>query len=415
MNSTHGRPVRFFLWGRQLLAWAGGLLFAATAVAAEPTIEERLRLLENQLQAVARENAELKRSLGWRQDSSLVLPRPAGTEAKLSIGGFLQFQSEFGHAADQRFANLKDRFFFRRARIYVAGSFAEPFDFKAELDLGGNSLSPANGLRAQANEIYLHWHRFAGFNLRAGQLKVAYGSENLASDTTLLTIERSLANDRLVDGRQLAFAASGTLFGERLTYLAMVGNGAGANSSANDNNKFQRSARIALQPFAGRTPGALGWLTVGANGLWSEDRGVAKPGFGFTQNGSVIDHLFVGRRAAWGIDARWHSDRIDFSGEWLEEHFHPSNRLPVADLVARGWHLTAAYTVLPDKWQLVLRRESFDPDTEAGGNETRVWTLGQNWLIRGDNLKLMVNYLVGKSPGAPDDRSRLLARFQLIF
>lgn len=415
MNSPRCRSVRFPLRGRQLLAWIGSLLFAAAAATAEPTIEERLRTLENQLQAITRENTELKKTLGWPQNFPPVVPRPAGTEAKLSIGGFLQFQAEFGHAADPRFANIKDRLFFRRARIYVAGSFAEPFDFKAELDLGGNSLNSANGIRAQANEIYIHWHRFAGFNLRAGQLKAAYGSENLAGDTTMLTIERALANDRLADGRQLAFSASGTLFGERLTYLAAVGNGVGANSSANDNSRFQRSARIAFKPFAGRTPGALGRLEIGTGGLWSEDHGVAKPGFGFTQSGNIIDNLFVGRRAAWGIDARWNSSRLDFSGEWLKEHFHPNNRLPAADLVAHGWHLTAAYTVLPDKWQLVLRRESFDPGSAAGGNETNLWILGQNWLIRGDNLKLMVNYLVGKTPGASNNSSRLLARFQVIF
>lgn len=415
MNSTHCRSARFPLRGRQLLAWFGGLLFAAAANAAEPTIEERLRTLENRLEAITRENTELKKTLGWRPNFPPVVARPAGAETKFLIGGFLQFQAELGHAADPRFVNIEDRFFFRRARIYVAGSFTEPFDFKAELDLGGNSLNSANGIRAQANEIYIHWHRFAGFNLRAGQLKAAYGSENLASDTTMLTIERTLANDRLADGRQLAFSASGTLFSERLTYLTVVGNGVGANSSANDNSRFQRSARIAYKPFADRTSGALGRLEIGTGGLWSEDNRVAKPGFEFTQSGNSIDNLFVGRRTAWGIDARWKSSRLDFSGEWLEEHFHPSNRSPAADLVAHGWHLTAAYTVLPDKWQVVLRRENFDSGAVAGGHVTNLWTLGQNWLIHGDNLKLMVNYLIGKAPGTSDPSGRLLARFQVIF
>lgn len=414
MHSSRCRSVQFPRWRRQLLAWIGGLLFAA-AGNAEPTIEERLRALENRLQAITRENTELKEALGWRPTSPPVVAHPAGAETRLLVGGFLQFQAEFGHAADPRFVNITDRFFFRRARIYVAGSFAEPFDFKAELDLGANSLNSANGIRAQANEIYIHWHRFAGFNLRAGQLKAAYGSENLASDTTMLTIERSLANDRLADGRQLAVSASGTLFGERLTYLTVVGNGVGANSSANDNSRFQRSARIAFRPFAARPSGALGRLEIGTGGLWSEDNRVAKPGFAFTQSGNSIDNLFVGRRTAWGIDARWKSSRLDFSGEWLEERFHPSNRSPAADLVAHGWHLTAAYTVLPDKWQVVLRRENFDPGSAAGGNAANLWTLGQNWLIYGDNLKLMVNYLIGKAPGTSESSGRLLARFQVIF
>ena len=35
--------------------------------------------------------------------------------------------------------------------------------------------------------------------------------------------------------------------------------------------------------------------------------------------------------------------------------------------------------------------------------------------VKGDDIKLMVNYLFGDAPGLPDDSGRLLARVQLVY
>lgn len=120
---------------------AFNFLLVCCVSAVEPSLEERLSALERQVQSLAKENADLKKELGWQDAKSPALVRPVGKEARLSVGGFLQAQGEFGHAADPRWAGVKDRFYFRRARIYVGGSFTEDFDFKAELDLQGNSSS----------------------------------------------------------------------------------------------------------------------------------------------------------------------------------------------------------------------------------------------------------------------------------
>lgn len=113
----------------------GILSLVKLSVQAAPTVEERLKALEEQVQGLATENARLKQQLGWKDAVPPVLPQPGGKETKLVVGGFLQAQAEFGRASDPRWNGVKDRFFFRRARIYLAGGFAEDFDFKAELDL----------------------------------------------------------------------------------------------------------------------------------------------------------------------------------------------------------------------------------------------------------------------------------------
>lgn len=370
-----------------------------------PGIEERLRALEQQVQGLAKENAELKQQLGWKGAVVPVVPQPGGKETKLIVGGFLQGQAEFGRASDPRWATVKDRFFFRRARVYLAGSFAEDFDFKAELDLQGNTLGAGTGNLARANEIYLNWRKYPFANLRFGQLKPAFGGEALASDTAILTVERSLANDRLTDGRQLAASVAGDLFGKKLSYLAVVANGNGANVSANDNSRFSKSARLVYTPVATATDK----LMLAVDGLWTEDTNVAKSDFGLPGN------LFTGARRMSGIDVTWIHGRFDFNAEWLRGTFRPTAAIPAAKFEAEGWQATAACFLIPARLRAVVREEAFDPNTSAGGNTIRTTTVGLNYYLKGEDIKFMVDYLNGRIPGSNTDGGRILSRLQVIF
>ena len=389
------------------------LSFTAEIFAAEPnSVEQRLRALEEKVDALQSENGVLRRELG-RAGNETATVAPAGKETKLAIGGFTQGQGEFGGAGDGRFAGVHDRFYFRRARIALAGSFAEHFDFKVEGDFGANALSAGTGLRAQANEIYLNWNRYLAANIRMGQLKPAFGSEQLMSDTKTPTIERFLANDRLVDGRQLAVGLYGELPGRRVSYMLVVGNGNGSNVSANDNNQFLSSARVVAVALDDKQAGKL---TLGANALHSEDNALSKAGLGLDSvPGGVIDNLFTGRRDAWGLDAAWHRDLLGLSAEYIRANLRPTDRIPAGSFHATGWHATAGYFVLPGTLQAIVRREEFDPNNLTGGDRTENWVLGLNYLIKGDDIKLMTNYITGHAAGLPGDRGRWVTRMQIIY
>lgn len=369
---------------------------------AAPGIEERLKALEQQVQGLAKENADLKQQLGWKGAAAPVLPQPGGKETKLTVGGFLQGQAEFGRASDTRWNGVRDRFFFRRARIYVAGSFAEDFDFKAELDLQGNTLGASTGNLARANEIFINWRKYPAANLRFGQLKPAFGAEALLSDTKMPTIERSLSSDRLTDGRQLALGALGDLFGKKVSYYAVVAQGNGANVSANDNSKFQKSARAVFTPVAT----AHDKVTLGVDGLWTTDTGISKSDLGLAGN------LFTGSRRMAGLDAQWVHGPLDLSAEWLHGSFRPAGG---ASFTAEGWHATAAYFVIPAKLQAVYREESFDPNTATGSNTFRTHLFGLNYYVKGDDIKFGIEYLDGHVPGSSADGSRILSRVQIVF
>ncbi|MFO1511050.1 MAG: porin [Steroidobacteraceae bacterium] len=402
---------------------------STTLLAAAPTVEERLQALEAGYAELKAENARLRERLAATAPPAApavaaATPAPAtvdtpatvvaaGKEATLTLGGFIQGQYESGGAGDQRFAGVNDRVYFRRARLSVTGSFTENFDFRVEADFGANSLGASTGIRASANEIYVNWNRYPAANVRVGYLKPAFGGDQLWSDTTTPTIERPLASDRIADGRQPGIGVYGRFPDKRFGYVVTAGHGNGSSSSQNDDNRFLSAARLYGTlfdaPVAGRLVGAV-------NVMHSEDAAVPKPGFDFDLiAGGAADNLFRGKRDGWGLDAQWTLGRLYVGGELLRERFEPDNDLPARVFDTQGWQLTAAYMIVPRRLQAVLRREVFDPDLDVAGDATRNWLAGLNYLIKGDDIKLMVNYLFGDAPGLPDDSGRLFARVQLVY
>jgi hypothetical protein len=67
------------------------------------------------------------------------------------------------------------------------------------------------------------------------------------------------------------------------------------------------------------------------------------------------------------------------------------------------------------KLQALVKFESFDPDTDVSGDATDTWTFGLSYAIKGNNLKLYLNYLLMDVPGEPDLQQKILTRLQASF
>jgi phosphate-selective porin len=86
-----------------------------------------------------------------------------------------------------------------------------------------------------------------------------------------------------------------------------------------------------------------------------------------------------------------------------------------------GYYITAAYFLIPKKLQLATRWEYLNPG-QRGNDGIRSITGGLNYYIRGDDLKLMVNYIhtwsdfrEANPQFGQDQFDEILARFQLMF
>ena len=375
--------------------------------AAAPSLEDRLARLESALARIEarlgdtvsadelaptlKEFSDLTRQLGWDGKAPLTVVKAAGKEQKLSIGGYVQANAEFGRAADSRWAGINNRILLRRARVTVKGAFAENFEFTLQPDFGNNSIAGNAGYRAGLADAYIAWTKHEAATVQIGQFKSAFGYEQLLADTKTATVERPLPNDLLTVSRQMGVAVLGTLAGKRISYNVGAYNGNGVNNGNNDNDQFMYAARVAATAWSRGTDK----LSFGTNGYWSNDTGT-----------------FTGRRTAWGLDGQLALGAFDFNAEYLHAL---QNRITGADTTADGWSALAGYFFIPKTLQGVLRYETYNANVKVGGNTSRAWVIGANYYIKGDDLKLSFNYMLGDPAGPLSQEGRFLSRLQVIF
>lgn len=367
------------------------LLLLSTPLGAQ-SVEERLTRLEEEVQALRAENAELRRQLGVPEPAPApppVLPA-AGDEPHVRVGGFLHAQAESGDRVDPRF-DENDRVYLRRARVNVQGGF-EQVEYKAEVDVSGNTLGASGGVRVQATDVYVDWKRYPAAQLRIGQFKTPFSFEQIYSDTLIATPERAAAVDRIAVGRQLGLQLSGGLAGKRVTYAVGAFNGNGVNSSSNDDDHFLIAARLGTTLLE---RGQLRWRGA-VNGYRSEDSRAAAP-----PEAGLANNLFAGTRHAWGVDTQLTTDRLELMAEYLRAHYAP---LAAGERDLSGFYLLGSWLLTP-KWQGVARYERYDGVT----SDSEIVTGGVNYLLKGNDVKLQLHLMHS------DDGSRVVARVQTLF
>jgi phosphate-selective porin OprO/OprP len=364
-----------------------------------------------------------------------------GPELKLVLGGFVQVNVEGGDvsAFEGRFGEtaLDDRFRIRRARINLTGDFAEQFDFKIEGDFGQGDGLNSNRTAFSGTDIFVNWHQFPEAQIKVGQWKAPFGLEQLTPDTTLLFAERSLPTGAITPDRQIGAQLWGKPFAsiwpeqkDLLSYYAGIFNGNGRNVSVNDNNQFMYVGRLEstlFKDFFGKNS----YLKLGADVLNSrDDTGTnISPSLNLLVNddGSLSPFVLPSpdQRTAWSVDAWLKMGPFDLIGEFLQEHVEGRtvNGEPpaFANFTTDGYYVTGAYYLIPKKLQVAARWEHLNPGQKGNDGISSI-TGGLNYYIRGDDLKLMLNYIHTWSdfreanPEFGEDQfDEVIGRVQLMF
>ncbi|MDQ6860322.1 MAG: porin [Verrucomicrobiota bacterium] len=450
------------------------------------TEADRLDRLERAVQALQQRNADLERELSQMKHkeapaAAAKAPEPsshfsgkevvetktvkeekktvpvfaAASELKLTLGGFIQAQYEAGDvfAFEGRFqpanGEIKDRFRIRRARINASGDYAEQFEFKlegefAQSDVGLTVRDPSGVTQASnstrtafgGTDLFVNWHRVPEFNVKVGQYKAPFGLEQLTPDTKLFVNERSLVTTALTPERQIGVQVWGKPFAsvmpeqkDLLTYYAGIFNGTGRNITVNDNNEFMYVGRVEVQALKSKILNNDASLKFGVNGLTSRDESgtTISPALRETSDGSLAGYTLTsaGERDAYGIDGTLHVGPFDLVAEYMKERIRPRTVRNIAPNFAEfqpdGYYVQGSYFVVPKKLQLVAKWESFDPD-QLANDDIHSITGGVNYYIKGDDIKLLANYIhtwsdfrEGKAAFKENQFDEVIVRLQLMF
>ncbi len=392
-----------------------------------------------------------------KEEKKPVYAIAAASEFKLTLGGFVQAQYEVGDvsAFEGRFVRgagaNKDRFRLRRARINVSGDYHEQFDFKLEGDFSqtdtGITVRDANGRTLASNstrtsfgatDLFINWHRLPELNIKAGQYKAPFGLEQLTSDTKLFTIERSQVTSALTPERQIGVQIWGkpltNLWPEQkelVTYYGGVFNGNGRNVSVNDNNEYMYVGRLEAQTPKAKWFNQEVGIKLGVNGLSSrDDAGTNLSPAGnlrVNSEGSLTSFTApaAAERDAYGLDFSFRLGPFDLVGEYLSERIHKRGPRDLAPdfkgFRADGFYVQGSYFIIPKTLQLVAKYESFNPGQVANDDVDSI-TAGINYYIKGDDIKLLANYIHSWSEFRENnpalgrsDFDEVMVRLQLMF
>jgi len=390
-----------------------------------------------------------------KEEKPQVFAVAAASEFKLTLGGFIQAQLEAGDVAafEGRFQSangeIKDRFRIRRARINVSGDYKEEFDFKLEgeftqsdvgftvRDAAGRTLgSNATRTAFGGTDLFANWHRFPELNIKVGQYKAPFGLEQLTADTKLFTTERSLVTTALTPERQIGVMLWGkpfaTLWPEQkdlLSYSVGAFNGTGRNITTNDNNEFMYVGRLEVMAMKTKILNQEVGVKFGADGLSSRDDAgnTISPALRENSDGSISSFNLpsAGERTAYGFDASVRFGPFDFVGEYLHQRLSTRTVNGIAPLFdgfhSDGYYLQGSYFVIPKKLQLVSKYESFDPG-QFNDDDIHSITGGVNYYIKGDDIKILANYIHtwsdfrdGKPAFQHSEFDQVIVRLQVMF
>ena len=404
---------------------------------------ERFLQLEKAVQDVQRQNQELRQENGQLRNrvEQLELQKPValqagisstnapsaeskpnfvlpwGKEANLKLGGFIQAQGEFGDAGSMfgvfpdstRTTPIQNRFFLRRARINVSGDFLENFDFKLEGDFEQGDGISGSRTGFSATDLFLNWHQFPEANLKVGQFKSSFGLEQTTPDTTIFTIERTQPSGALTPERQIGVQLWGKPLAnlrpkqkDWLEYAVGIFNGNNRNTQLNDDANFMCVGRIASTPFAGKLFGQDAKWKLGVDGAYSRygaGTRISQTGnLKFNADGSLSAFNVpaaagsAAKSTSWAVNQTLTVGPFDVIAEYLEEKVEPLNSTPFKAFTANGYYMQGSYYFPGKKFQLVGEYESFNPG-QAKNDDVRSVIGGLNYYIKGDHLKLMLNYI----------------------
>ncbi len=155
-------------------------------------------------------------------------------------------------------------------------------------------------------------------------------------------------------------------------------------------------------------PGAefIGWVNFKPLGKTDGKYGKLKIGGGLQGGHRDTNYCVTGAYVGWEYK------KLLLNFEWANANGYNGPSGIQTDTHASGFYTTLAYRITP-KIQALLRYDEFDPNRDIAHNNRREYTAGINYFIKGQGLKLILNYVFCQND-ATKDSHRILMGTQIL-
>jgi phosphate-selective porin len=259
-------------------------------------------------------------------------------------------------------------FTLRRAEIKLSGKITSSWGFEVMVDPAKTQVFTAAGVPVTDDKVLqdlaVTFLGVKGQEFSLGQKKITITEEGLRPSSQLDFVERARITRAFSDRRETGFFYRGE-FGKYVGAWASLTNGTPSNVVNYDKALFA-AARVDIKPMAGWLVGASGGSIVGGS-VNEIQRDIVNGFFRFDSIG----------RLPLGIEAEFLSATSGQTGK--------------PTVKGDGYYATVHYTIAKSL-QLAVRYDFINRNKDVAGNEVRTWIGGVNYLIRGHNIKLVLDY-----------------------
>jgi len=270
----------------------------------------------------------------------------ATTGRPFQMTGYTQVRYQF-----QQQTGKIDGFDIRRARLDFQGNVNPWFSYRLLSDFASSKI-----LLDAFGEIKLNDY----LTFTIGQAKIPLSLENQVPDRQLELADRSQVVEALVarstdvignqNGRDIGVQAGGSIwkYANRFLVDYQIGlfNGAGIDVADNNNNK-DLSGRLVVHPLDG--------LGIG---------GSFYSGTGFYGTPTATNHV----RNRTGLELNYENHRLLVRSEYINGKDGAVNR--------SGWYAETGYFLIPARFQLLLKYDTYDPNTAVSKNAITDYVIG---------------------------------------
>lgn len=277
---------------------------------------------------------------------------PLNLSRLLQLSGYTQI----------RYLNMEEKgkrsgFDIRRARLDLKGGITPYLSYRLQTDFAD---------KPKILDAYTEIKVSDYFIVTAGQFKIPFSMENLASSNKLEMIDRSQAVEALVargkdvignqNGRDIGIQIGGGFHKINgvplIEYRLGAFNGSGINVADTANDAKDIAGRVVLNPIKGLSFGG-GYYGGYGKAIKSEIAGTSQ------------------LRNRLGIEASYVISKISVKGEYIFGKDRHTDR--------EGWYLQAGYFVIPQKMQLMAKYDLFDINTSTDNTTSISYIFGSNY------------------------------------
>ena len=345
---------------------------------------------------------------------------PAQEHAEYPNGEAKQKLLEWSSYLQLRYTGIEDgedQYAVRRFKVMLQGSLKPHVQYYLQGIFKDGNESGTDGT-PYFQEAWIKYTAWKYGQITVGQFKPPFGMERFTPDWKLDTIDRSQVTDHLVPDGQLGDSFTrdygvqldSWLAAKRLYYAAAVFSGNGANNSFRGNGPLITGRLIGVlynsPPHSGKQDRITLGGAVSTRQDHNQDFAAALPGtaaLGYAQ--------FSGRDTRANLQASADFSPVSLRSEYFYAWFDP-NQAPLVEVHASGFYVQGAVRFCR-KFQGVAKYETFNPDRAVRNKYDLRWTtLGLNWFIRRDRIRLGADYVFKHEAVDSFPNNAVLVQFQ---